>query len=76
MSTIDDFFGDSKTAKKECLYCGKSDGILLVAVEDANGPTHWEHGACKKEAEAKREKERLTEEERVARNIWIANTDN
>lgn len=75
MSTLDDFFGDSKTAKKECLYCGKSDGVLLVAIEDANGTTHWKHESCEKEAEAKREKERQEEEARIARNIWIANTD-
>ena len=47
MSILDDFFGDSKTAVKECLYCGGTDGNLVVATSDNNGPTLWRHEACR-----------------------------
>ena len=46
MSTLDDFFGDSKNAKPECSYCGLQTGELIVTISDANGPTHWMHPAC------------------------------
>ena len=51
MSVLDDFFGDSETAVKECLYCGGTDN-LVVAINDANGPTHWCHEECRQQAEA------------------------
>ncbi len=56
MSTLDDFYGDSKTATKECSYCGKGEEVeaLVVSVSDAYGPTHWHHAACKAESDAKR----------------------
>lgn len=55
MSTLDDFFGDSKTAVKECLHCGGTHGHLIVAVSDAYGPTHWKHQECADKAEAARQ---------------------
>jgi hypothetical protein len=63
-STLDDFFGNSGTAKKECLYCGGADGDLVVAVRDASGPTHWHHKDCHSNALAKQQAE---EEARLAR---------
>lgn len=45
-SILDDFFGDSESAVKECLYCGGTDGVLIVAIEDNYGPTHWHHAEC------------------------------
>ena len=46
-SMLNDFFGDSETAVKECLYCGGTDGELVVADSDFNGPTLWRHEACR-----------------------------
>ena len=54
MSILDDFFGNSEAAVKECLYCGGTEGSLIVAINDANGPTHWCHEECRQQAEANR----------------------
>jgi hypothetical protein len=75
MSTLSDFFGDSETAEKECLYCGGNDGELVVAVEDANGPTHWQHAECKAEADAKHAEEIAKREREQQMREWIAETD-
>ena len=67
MSVLDDFFGDSETAVKECLHCGKDDGELLVAIEDANGPTHWIHPECRKEMKVESERKAQASRDAVAR---------
>lgn len=38
----------------ECSFCGKGwiKGELTVSVQDANGPTHWHHAACKAQDDA------------------------
>lgn len=46
-STLDDFFGSSDEVVVECLFCGGTDGELVVSIQDANGPTHWHHKTCK-----------------------------
>lgn len=53
-STLDDFFGSSETAVVECLYCGGTDGKLIAAIFDNNGPTHYCHSECKTKAQAER----------------------
>lgn len=67
MSTLDDFFGDGRTAKKECLHCGKTGGELIVAISDAYGPTHWIHPACRVEMERIREQQAQSSRDAAAR---------
>jgi hypothetical protein len=67
MSALDDFFSDSESAVKECLHCGRTDGELLVAIEDAGGPTHWIHAECRSEMDAEKAKQAEIEQEKVAR---------
>lgn len=52
MSTLDDFFGSSEEAVIECLYCGGTDGELVIAIRNNDGPTHWRHEACRQAHEA------------------------
>ena len=47
MTTLDDFFGRSDEATKECSFCGGTEGELIASVSDACGPTHWHHASCK-----------------------------
>jgi hypothetical protein len=54
MFELNDFFGSSDEAVKECCFCGSTDGELIVGVEDASGPTHWYHEACQIEDDAKK----------------------
>lgn len=54
-STLDDFFGSSDEATPECLFCDRTDGELVVSVQDANGATHWHHEKCNAEHEVDKE---------------------
>jgi hypothetical protein len=52
MSVLDDFFGDgSADNTPECSFCGKGEEVapLVVSIQDAYGPTHWHHTACKED---------------------------
>lgn len=54
-NTLDDFFGDGSVDNiPECSFCGKAEGELIVSIQDAYGPTHWHHAACKIADDAKK----------------------
>ncbi len=56
-NTLSDFFGDgSSDNTPECSFCGETEGELIVSVQDACGPTHWHHMACKEADDAKKGK--------------------
>lgn len=54
-STLNDFFGDGSADNiPECLFCGGTEGELVVSISDHYGPTHWHHVACEEAANAKK----------------------
>ena len=57
MGILDEFFGDGRSAPKECLYCGRSDGDLRPVVWDHFGPTHWAHPECRARADERHQEE-------------------
>lgn len=68
MPTLNDFFGDgSKATEPVCSYCGRTDGVLIVSIQDANGPTHWTHEECKKQAKAEQDRIGQANRDSVAR---------
>ena len=76
MSTLDDFFGDGKTAKPECSFCGKQTGELIVTISDAYGPTHWMHKDCMVAYEEEKAAEISKNIAEVERHIAMDEDDN
>jgi hypothetical protein len=75
MTTLDDFFGDSKAAVQECLYCGGTDGELEVAISDNYGPTHWRHFECHAQALAEEQRQAEANADAVARQEYHDESD-
>ncbi len=73
MSTLDDFFGDGSDGEviPECSFCGEIEGELIASIQDAYGPTHWHHKACKEyDATTKGTPITPTWDEAMSNEVW------